>query len=77
MIKSFKLVFVYPNGRVEEIDEFFNTLEKAKEYGEGLLVQVMNTEQFHAGRKDASTAYFMIIEVGDEGNRIVYNSKGE
>ncbi len=77
MVKCFKLEFVYPDGHIEEIDEFFNTFEKAKEYGESLLVQVMNTEQFHAGRKDASKAYFMIIEVSDESNRIVFNSKGE
>lgn len=50
----FKITFSYPDGHVEEIDQVFNTLEDAKDYGFNLLNQVGATE-IHKGKtyKDA------------------------
>ena len=42
----YKVEVTYPTGRVEEIDEAFETLEKAIEYGQQLLVQVGNNARF-------------------------------
>ena len=69
----YKLNFVYPDGHIEEIDEYFRDLEKAKNYGEQLMIQVANTEQFHGGHK--GKPYFMVYEVADGQNSLVFESK--
>ena len=45
----FELLVSYPDGHIEIIEENFYTLEKADEYGEGMLNQIYATEQFHKG----------------------------
>ena len=45
MEKRYKLVFVYPDGHIEEIDYTFKSGHDALEYGDNLLGQVHNTEK--------------------------------
>ena len=44
MEKVYKVVFVYPDGHIEEVEETFNEGSDAVEYGNNLLNQVLHTE---------------------------------
>lgn len=75
MEKNYRVVFVYPDSHIEEIEEVFNDGKEALEYGNSMLVQVANTEQFHAFADEKIQPYFMIVEVNGKKHRMVYNSK--
>ena len=53
---QFKVVFVYADGHIEEIDDLFSSQEKAVQYGEELLGQVGHTEKFF-DRKDGEFGF--------------------
>ena len=80
-MKSYKLVFAYPDGHIEEDFDQFMELEKAKEYGEDLLGQVLNTESVFKGEDNdfgfskKHKPYFMVYEVEGEESHLVYESK--
>ena len=81
-MKLYKLVFVYPDGHMEEDFDQFTSEEKALEYGEDLLGQVLNTEgvlrpndNSEFGFSKKHKPYFMIYELEDEESRLVYESK--
>lgn len=83
MNKFYKVVFVYPDGHIEEIDDQFATGKEALEYGNNLLNQVKNTEDVFQkanysedefGFKERKEAYFMIVEVAGKKYRVVYDS---
>ena len=82
--KSYKVVFVYPDGHIEEVDELFNTGKEALEYGKNLLGQVHGTESFLNRRpasdifeeRDPIEPYFMIIEISGKKYHLVYDSRG-
>ncbi len=84
MEKTFKLVFVYPDGHLEEIEEQFHSGQDALEYGENLLGQVSNTEDVLNRRpmqdvfeeRESIEPYFMIIEITGKKYRMVYDSRG-
>ena len=70
----FKVEITYPNGEVEEIDEDFLSLKKARESAEHLLGQVNYNAQFHKG--EASNDSFAIVkEYNDKEVKIVYDSR--
>ena len=48
MEKRYKVVFVYPDGHIEEVDDIFTNGRDALEYGNNLLGQVINTEKIFA-----------------------------
>lgn len=73
----FELLVSYPDGHIEIIEETFYTLEKANEYGEGMLNQIYTTEQFHHGKSDESLTprrlrkpYYEIYRIVD-GDRLL------
>ena len=84
MEKRYKVVFVYPDGHIEEVDDIFTNGRDALEYGNNLLGQVINTEKtfprtsadeddfFH---KDPIEPYFMIVELGKKKYHLVYDSR--
>ena len=85
MEKYYRVVFVYPDGHIEEIDDQFENGKDALEYGNNLLNQVRNTEDvFHRANYDDSEfnfntkheAHFMIVESNGKKYRLVYDSKG-
>lgn len=85
MVKYFKVVFVYPDGHIEEIDDQFQTGRDALEYGNNLLAQVKNTEGvLHRGSyeedefnfNEKKEAHFMIVEMSGKKYRLVYDSIG-
>lgn len=74
--KFFKVVFVYPDGHIEEIEDIFNSIESAKDFGENLTNQVINTERFHGGSAEGKRApYFMVVEVLDGKLKMVFESQ--
>ena len=84
MEKRYKVVFVYPDGHIEEIDDTFKSGRDALEYGNNLLAQVNSTEKtFNRSntdsddffRKDPIKPYFMIVELGSKKYRLVYDSR--
>ncbi|MBQ9457909.1 MAG: hypothetical protein IJU64_05335 [Bacilli bacterium] len=84
MEKRYKLVFVYPDGHIEEIDDAFKSGRDALEYGDNLLGQVHNTEKFrdHSSvdvedffGKKPMDPYYMIVEINNKKYRMVYDSR--
>ena len=76
MEKWYKLVFVYPDGHIEDIQETFKDVERAIDYGKKLAIQVVHTEKIRNGifrRKPKS--YFMVVEAQDSDYRMVYDSR--
>ena len=83
MEKRYKVVFVYPDGHIEEIEELFRNGKDALEYGRDLLAQVHNTEGVLNRReiidifdeRKTVEPYFMIVEINGKKYRLVYDSK--
>lgn len=83
MEKIYKVVFVYPDGHIEEIEDVFKNGKEALEYGNNLLVQVRNTEGVFSRReiddifkqKESIKPHFMIIEIVGKKYHLVYESK--
>lgn len=70
----YKVEITYPNGEVEEVDEDFYSLNKAKESAEHLLGQVSYNAQFHKG--GASTEPFALVKAyEDDDVKIVFDSR--
>ena len=64
----------YPHGEVEEVDDDFYSLNKAKESAEHLLGQVSYNAQFHAGGK-AVEAFAVVKAYENEEVKIVFDSR--
>ena len=84
MDKYYKLVFVYPDGHIEEVDEIFYAGQEALDYGNNLLGQVTHTEKVLNRRansdifeeRTSTEPYFMIVEIKGKKRRLVYDSLG-
>ena len=81
-MEAYRLVFVYPDGHVEDSFEQFMEKDKAIEYGESLLCQVQNTESVFKpgndddfGFKDIQNPFFMVYSVEGKKVRLVYESR--
>ena len=81
---TYKVVFFYPDRHIEEVDEAFFVAEKAIEYGQQLLAQVLNTEDYLGKHRDGDGIFhrkkvkpsFMVIEIGEEKKyHVVFDSK--
>ena len=70
----YKVEITYPNGEVEEVDEDFYSLNKAKESAEHLLGQVSYNAQFHAGG-NAVEAFAVVKAYENEEVKIVFDSR--
>lgn len=82
--ENFELLISYPDGHIEIIEETFYVLEKAKEYGDGMLSQIAATEQFHQGKDDGSLTsrrlhkpYYEIYKVVEGSRELVEKVKGK
>ena len=76
MEKIYKVVFVYPDGHIEEIEEKFKEGSDALDYGNNLLNQVLHTEKFkNPFDEDKCDPYFMIVEVKGKKLKMVFESK--
>ena len=75
MEKYYKVVFVYPDSHIEEIEQLFKEGKEAIEYGNSLIAQVINTEQFHSSVGEKIDPYFMIIEIKGKKYNLVFDSR--
>ena len=86
MEKIYKVVFVYPDGHIEEVEEDFHNGRDALDYGNNLLSQVYNTEGvFQRSNessldefgfiKEAIEPYYMIVEFKSKKPHLVYDSR--
>ena len=77
----YKLSIFYPDGHVEEIQESFESLESAKEYGKSMMAQIKNTEAYHAGKKDlfgekiSKKPHFEVSVRENNVTKVVYKGK--
>lgn len=76
MEAKYKILFAYPNGRVEEIDQDFPTREAAIDYGKSMLSQIPSMEEYRSPfEEEKRKPSFSVIEKTAEESKIVYNSK--
>ena len=69
-MKYYKMDFSYPDGHIEEFEDF-KSLEEAVKYGTDLQAQVNYTERLHDPRK----TYFLVYENDGNERKLVYRSK--
>jgi len=81
MEKYYKVQISYPNGVVEVIEDDFQKGAEALDYGNGLLAQIEQNKGFHDSAEDEfgdkilKDAYFFIIEIDGENQKVVYDSR--
>ena len=83
MEKAYRVVFVYPDGHIEETQELFKNGREALDYGNSLLAQVHGTESVINRRpvddifeeRQSTEPYFMIVEVYNRKFHLVYDSR--
>lgn len=76
MDKYYKVVMVYPDGHIEEIEEAFKSGEDALEYGNRLLAEIPNMERYRSAfDEEKRDPYFMIVEVNNKKTKLVYESR--
>ena len=74
----YKVTMTYPGGRVEEVQDTFPTLEKAKEFGQQLIVQAQANSEFRDSGiffKKKTRPYFTISEREGKESNIVFDSR--
>ena len=76
MEKTYRVVITYPDGHIEEVQEHFKNGADALEYGNSILAQIPNTERYRSPfDDDKKEASFVIVEVYNNKQKIVYTSK--
>ena len=76
MEAKYKILFAYPNGRVEEIDQDFPTCKAAVEYGKSMLAQIPGMEEYRSPfEEEKRKPGFSVIEMDGKERKIVFNSK--
>ena len=77
----YKVHIIYPNGEEEIIDQDFLSLNKAKEYAEHILGQVMYNAKFHkssfdgSGNERVTDPYCMVLAFDGEESKVVFDSR--
>ena len=80
---KFRLEFSYPDGHLEVIENDFDSLEEAKEFGDNLYNQVLATERFHKRRDDdgdigyhkPGKAYYYVTKRDGNNRTVVFDSR--
>ena len=77
----YKVQITYPNGNMEEIEEDFFSLDKAKEYAEHILGEVQYNAQFHESSFDEDGVekvvdpYCLILARDAEKEEVVFDTR--
>ena len=82
MKSYYKVSVTYPDGHTEEIEESYDSLEKAKEFGDNIVLQVQNTERYHKNKggflglfkRKKKACYYVVRYVTDDGAEEVFDS---
>ena len=75
MAVYFKVEFSYPDGHVEEFDDYYRSLEAAVKFGNDMLNQVAATEQYHKKVVEAKKAYFLVTKIEEDQHELVFDSR--
>ena len=76
MEKAYRVVFVYPDGHLEDIDDTFKTGADALECGNIIMAQISSTEQYRSAySEDKKDPYFMIVEIKGKKRTLVYDNR--
>ncbi len=73
----------YPNGKTEEIEDVYHTVEDAIEFGEQMLAQIPANAGFHSKSHDVfgdetyTQPYFLIKKVDGSTRTWVYDSRSK
>ena len=77
----YKIQITYPNSQIEEINEEFYTLAKAKECGDHLLGQVLNNANYHEDNHDIEgftkkvKPFYVVIARENDKERVAFDSR--
>ena len=71
-MEFYKVLMTYPNGRVEEVEETFYSVEEAKKYADQLVLQVGYNAKIKGERK--VKCRYSVIEKKDGESNIVFDS---
>lgn len=80
---EYKVSFTFPSGRIEEIEDTFNTKEEAVDFGRKLYLEVKNNRTFRGSmtrEADVITPkkrkpHFLVLEVKDSKSSVVFDSR--
>lgn len=76
MEKYYRVVFVYPDGHLEDIEDTFKSGADALECGNTIMAQISSTEQYRSKySEDKKDPYFMIVEIKGKKRTIVYDNR--
>ena len=75
MAVYFKVEFSYPDGHVEEFDDYYRSLEAAVKFGNDMLNQVAATEQYHKKVEETKKAYFLVTKIEEDQHELVFDSR--
>ncbi len=76
MEKFYRVIFVYPDGHLEDIDDTFKTGADALECGNTIMAQISSTEQYRSAySEDKKDPYFMIVEIKGKKRTLVYDNR--
>ena len=70
----FRVTVSYPDGHIEEIDDSFETLKQAKDFGENVVDQIYNTEDIK-GTRGKNKPYFLVLDAAKRPSEIVFDSR--
>lgn len=71
----YKVEFFYPDGHVEEFEDYYRSLEAAVKFGDDMLNQVAVTEQYHKRKDSPIKPYFLVTKIDGDNHSVVFNSK--
>lgn len=76
MEKYYRVIFVYPDGHLEDIEDTFKSGADALECGNTIMAQISSTEQYRSKySEDKKDPYFMIVEIKGKKRTIVYDNR--
>ena len=76
MEKYYRVVFVYPDGHLEDIEDTFKSGADALECCNTIMAQISSTEQYRSKySEDKKDPYFMIVEIKGKKRTIVYDNR--
>ena len=76
MEKYYRVVFVYPDGHLVDIEDTFKSGADALECGNTIMAQISSTEQYRSKySEDKKDPYFMIVEIKGKKRTIVYDNR--
>ena len=77
MAAFFKVEFSYPDGHIEEFDDYYRSLEAAVKFGNDMLNQFAATEQYHKKVKEAQKPFFLVTKIEEDHHELVFDSRKE